>query len=89
MQTLKEHLPWLVPLLISVLIGGIHIYGLIDRVNKLELTSRTRGNAAINQLQNVDNRVKRLEEFCCGELKGFQIYIEDKAHGMDVNSNNN
>lgn len=83
MQTIKDHLPWLVPLLISILVGGFQLYGLIHRVDALEELDRTRGNAAIAQLHDVDNRVKRLEEFCCGEVTGFQIYMEDKAHGVE------
>ncbi len=76
MQNFKEHLPWIVPLLISVLVGSVQIYGLISRVDALEETGRTRGDAAISQLQQVDNRVKRIEEFCCGEIKGYEKYIE-------------
>jgi len=73
----KDMMPWLAPILISLIVGAFQVYGLIDRVNTLEITGRTRGDTAIAQLQNVDNRVKRLEEFCCGEITGFEQYIQN------------
>jgi len=85
---IKDALPWLVPLLLSMLVGGYQLYSVVDRVVVLEENSRTTGVRAIEQLQEVDSRVKRLEEFCCGEVTGFKIYIEEKIHGMDVNSTN-
>jgi len=83
---LKSHLPWIIPLLLYVLVGGFQLYGLIDRVHALEENSRTRGENAIHQLQIIDSRVNRLEEFCCGEVKEYQIYIEEKTHVMDNNN---
>jgi hypothetical protein len=73
----KDALPWLVPLIVTLLAVGFQMYGMIDRVDKLEETGRTRGDAAIAQLQNVDNRVSRLEELCCGEVVQFKDYIKE------------
>jgi hypothetical protein len=75
-EIIKEHLPWLIPLLISVLIVGFQIFGLLNRVTTLENISRTKGEQAIEKLERVDARVSRLEEFCCGEVRGFNQFID-------------
>jgi hypothetical protein len=88
MNTIRDHLPWLIPLLVSILAVGFQIYGLIHRVDALEESSRTRGESAIIQLQKVDNRVSRLEEFCCGEVEGYKHFIKREYDGMDSNTGN-
>jgi len=75
-MNIKNALPWLIPLLVSMLLGGYQIWSLVDRVEALEESDRTKGEAAIRQLQSVDSRVARLEEFCCGELERFEEFIK-------------
>jgi hypothetical protein len=83
MKYLSKNLPWIVPVLIPIIMGLVQVYNLVERVDKLEKNSATKGNAAILKLQQVDNRVQRLEEFCCGEIKGFDHYIEDTYYEKD------
>jgi len=85
METIKAHLPWMIPLLMTLLMGSFQMYSLIDRVATLEENGRTRGEAAILQLQEVDNRVKRLEEFCCGEVEKFKYFIDGQYKKKEEN----
>jgi len=75
MKDLMGQMPWVAPIIISLLIGAFQVYGLIDRVDALEETGRTRGDAAIQQLQDVDHRVSRVEELCCGEQDSYKEYL--------------
>ncbi len=76
MKKIIGQLPWLAPIIISLLISVFQVYGLIDRVNTLEEYSRTRGDTVIQQLQDINSRVKRIEEFCCGEIIDFEQYYQ-------------
>ena len=76
---INNTLPWLIPLLMAILLGGYNLYSLIHRVDVLEYQSETEGKEAIKQLDNVDARVRRLEEFCCGEIVRYKEFIEKKS----------
>ena len=61
-------LPWLIPLLLSMMIGFSRIYMLLDRVSALEVSIKSGYSREHDKIINVDARVRRLEEFCCSEV---------------------
>jgi len=62
------HLTWIVPLLLSMLIAGYNMYSLIERVDIVEDIQNTRSAEYIKKIDEIDYRVKRIEEFCCSEI---------------------
>ena len=74
----QEMMPWLAPIIFSLIIGIFQLYGLIEKVHIIENTQQTEGVKAIKKLDNISYRVERLEEFCCDEIstidKDNEIY---------------
>jgi hypothetical protein len=62
---ITPHLPWIVPLLMTLAAGGFQIYSLIGQVQELEYAQRTTGRAAIEELDSIKYRVSELERYCC------------------------
>ena len=64
---LSEVLPWAVPVVLSILAVSFQLYGLIDKVEKIQHIQDIEGATAIRKLDNIEWRVKNLEELCCSE----------------------
>jgi Flp pilus assembly protein TadG len=64
-KDISSHLPWIVPLLMTLAAGGFQIYSLIGQVKNLERAQATTGRAAIEQLSQLEHRVSELERYCC------------------------
>jgi hypothetical protein len=57
-----QHLPWLIPLVITLLGISFQIYSVIGRIEKLEERSYVKGEVAIRDLGELDYRVRKVEE---------------------------
>jgi len=61
---LNEIAPWLIPLLIVLLGAGGQMYGLIQRVDAIEVRNHTTGEAAIERLAEVEREILIIKERC-------------------------
>jgi hypothetical protein len=66
---MKEHLPWLVPLLISIMIGFANLYSLQEKVEEIHKIQQEQGIEAIKKVDYLEYRVGTLEKFCCSEIE--------------------
>ncbi len=66
----NEMLPWLIPLLLIMASGGVQVYSLLDRVDAIELRNNTRGEAALQELNEIKHRVVILENYFCSKVEG-------------------
>lgn len=62
---IRPNLPWIIPTIISIIFGGYQIWGLVDRVAKLE----SHEIATIQRVYDIEHRINRVEEFCCSEIQ--------------------
>ena len=61
----REHLPWLVPLLLVLLSGGAQIYALIGRVDTIETRQNSSAKTDLVLLHDLKYRIETIERFCC------------------------
>ena len=57
--------PWLIPLLGSLVLFGYRVYDLTITVSDLKHRSYTEGEKLKNRVIDVEYRIKIIEDFCC------------------------
>ena len=62
---MKEHLPWLVPLLLVLFSGGAQIYELVGQVDVIKTKQEKVTADYIDRIHNLEFRLDVLERFCC------------------------
>ena len=67
MKAVSHHLSWLIPLAITLVIGFAQVYALQGKVDRIEKANETEGRQALIRLAKLEERVKIIDEFCCGE----------------------
>jgi hypothetical protein len=93
MQGIAPHLPWLVPLVSAIIsgliMGMITLHDVSTRLDKVETIQTTTSAKYIKKIDNIEWRVKHIEEFCCSELKEYDHYLEKKVeHGLEPDTRN-
>jgi hypothetical protein len=68
-QGVSEHLAWLVPLIITLLIAFGQMYSLTQKVYEMDKKQTTIGAEAINKLGKIENRIQVLEHYFCAEVE--------------------
>jgi len=87
-RSIAPHLTWLVPLVSAIIsgmiVGVIEIHDLIVRVDKVETIQQTTAAKYIKKVDDIDFRMRHIEDFCCSELKEYDYYLEKKVeHGLE------
>jgi hypothetical protein len=82
---ISQILPWLIPLIITLFIGGARLYELNDKVISIQHKQNTEGVKAIKELSDLKWRVHNIEEYCCQEIKPWPkediSLVETKQRG--------
>jgi len=65
---LSQHLPWLIPLLLALLVSFGQLHTLANRVDVIEHQQNTDGKQAVKELTALKERVNSIEHYCCPEL---------------------
>jgi len=60
-SSMIQHLPWMIPLVFTMLGMGFELYSLIGRVDTIENRQRDTGEVAVTKLTNIIFRVEKLE----------------------------
>jgi hypothetical protein len=77
-------LPWLVPVIMAMLIGGAKLYEVIDVVDAIKIRQDTSGKKAIQELGDLKWRVRNIERYCC---QNSNIKLEYQPHETEVAAN--
>jgi len=82
----SEVLPWLVPLLISMLLGYAKLYEVVNLVEKVALRQDTEGRMAIKEVNNLRWRVHNIEKYCCKENKPWSenVGLNDRLVTLEM-----
>ncbi len=64
---MKDHLSWIIPVGLTLLVAFGQMYALTQDVKEMKHTSETKGAKAYERLSNLEYRVDVMERFCCQE----------------------
>jgi len=75
--SIRSMLPWLIPLVFTILAAGFQLWSLIDKVAEIEGIQIEKGDSAMERLRVVENKVSRIEEMCCSEVAKYEEFIKE------------